>query len=151
VKVRESRNVPKGLGVLTEIFRSDWRVDRGVVDQVFQVSLAPGEISAWHVHQFTLDRLFVSHGNIRIVLYDGRSVSRTHGRINEFQFGSFRPALVVIPAGVWHGVQNVSNEPSVILNLGDRAYSYADPDHWRLPSDSPKIPYQFPPLWRNPK
>lgn len=151
VKVREVRNVPKGRGVLTEIFRRDWQVDEASADQVFQVWMAPGEVSCWHAHQRTRDRLFVSQGNIRIVLYDGRSASRTFGRINEFQFGSYRPALVLIPPGVWHGVQNVSHEPSVLINLVDHAYSYGDPDHWRLPGDSPKIPYQFPVLARDPR
>ena len=146
VKVHESRNVPKGQGILTEIFRRDWQIDDGGVDQVFQVLMAPGEVSAWHAHQFGRDRIFISQGSVKVVLYDGRTSSRTFGRINEFQFGSSRPGLVLIPPGVWHGTQNVSHQPSVTLNLTDHAYRYKDPDHWRLPSDSPKIPYQFSPI-----
>jgi len=53
VKVRESRHLIKGEGVLTEVFRADWTLDDGVVDQVFEVRLARGEISAWHVHRYT--------------------------------------------------------------------------------------------------
>ncbi len=151
VKVHEVRHVPKGRGVLTEIYRRDWQVDDASVDQVFQVSMAPGEVSCWHAHQRTRDRFFISQGNIRIVLYDGRTASKTFRRVNEFQFGSYRPALVLVPPGVWHGVQNVSPEPSVLINLVDHAYSYGDPDHWRLPSDSPKIPYQFPVLHTAPR
>jgi dTDP-4-dehydrorhamnose 3,5-epimerase len=146
VHVREQKNVFKRTGILTEVFRRDWGVDEQPVDQVFQVLLAGSEISAWHTHQFTLDRLFVSQGRIRIVLYDGRRGSRTFGRINELQFGDMRPGLVVIPPGVWHGIQNVSAQASLILNLVDRAYSYTDPDHWRLPVDTAEIPYRFPGL-----
>jgi dTDP-4-dehydrorhamnose 3,5-epimerase len=143
VRVREVRNVPKGRGLLTEIFRADWRLDGGVVDQVFQVALGPREISAWHVHRRALDRLFANRGAVRIVLYDARASSPTHGLVNEFRFGEHRPALLLVPAGVWHGVENLRDDPGAVLNLVDRAYSYRDPDHWRLPPDSPRIPFSF--------
>jgi dTDP-4-dehydrorhamnose 3,5-epimerase len=141
VAVHEVLNVPKQHGYLTEIFRSEWGEAR--VDQVFQVVLEPGAISAWHAHGETLDRLFVSSGFVRIVLYDGRQDSPTFGRINEFRFGTVRPALVVVPPRVWHGIQNVASTASTILNLVDRAYDYENPDHWRVPADSPTIPFTF--------
>ena len=143
IQVREVKNVPKDNGVLTEIFRLDWNLDSGAVQQVFQVTLVPGGLSAWHTHRLTTDRLFITHGLIKIVLFDGREESPTRGRVNELRFGVVRPALVVVPPGVWHGVQNVSSGPSSVLNIVDRAYRYEDPDHWRLPPDTPEIPYSF--------
>lgn len=143
VVVREVKHVPKGNGSLTEIYRRDWATDDLPVDQVFQVALVPGGISAWHTHEVTTDRLFVNHGLIRIVLYDAREDSSTYGVLNEFKLGTIRPGLVVVPPKVWHGIQNISESPSLLLNMVDRAYRYEDPDHWRLPQDSPLIPYQF--------
>ncbi|HEX7177493.1 MAG TPA: dTDP-4-dehydrorhamnose 3,5-epimerase family protein [Pyrinomonadaceae bacterium] len=143
VKLREVKNVLKDNGFLTEVFRADWSLDAGGVDQVFQVVLAPGGLSAWHAHQFATDRLFVSHGLVKVVLFDARTRSPTHGRLNEFRVGLLRPTLIVIPPGVWHGVQNISPESSCLLNMPDRAYTYDDPDHWRLPPDTPEIPYSF--------
>lgn len=144
VRVREVKNVLKSSGdVLCEIFRRDWLLDEGVVDQVFQSVIDPGNISAWHVHQQTTDRLFASQGLLRIVLYDARPDSPSHERINEYRFGAVRPALLIIPPGVWHGVQNISSTPALLLNLVDRAYCYEDPDHWRLPVETEKIPYRF--------
>jgi dTDP-4-dehydrorhamnose 3,5-epimerase len=149
VQVREVRHVHKGRGRLTEVFRADWKLDDGVVAQVFQVLLGPGEVSAWHTHQRTRDRIFVSSGTVRIVLYDARAASPTCGQVDEFRFGEHRPALLVVPAGVWHGVENLRSEPSIVLNVVDRAYSYTDPDHWRLPPDSPRIPFSFGPPARS--
>ena len=113
------------------------------MDQVFQVLLQPNGLSAWHAHAVTTDRLFVNHGQIKIVLYDARPQSPTHGVINEYRLGTVRPALLVVPPQVWHGVQNLSHEPSLLLNLVDEAYRYEDPDHWRLPPDTDQIPYSF--------
>ena len=143
VKVKEIKNVPKENGFLTEMFRADWALDEGEVGQVFQVNLFPGGISAWHAHQFSTDRLFASHGLFKVVLFDARSNSRTHKLVNEFRIGPIRPTLIVVPPGVWHGVQNISKEPGGIVNIVDRAYAYEDPDHWRLPFDTPEIPYSF--------
>jgi dTDP-4-dehydrorhamnose 3,5-epimerase len=144
VRVKEVRNVVKNNGdVLCEVFRRDWLLDEGVVDQVFQVAMNPGVISGWHSHRTTTDRLFVSQGVIQIVLYDSRIDSGTCGRVNEFRFGTVRPALVTVPPAVWHAVRNLSSTPSVLLNLTDRSYAYEDPDHWRLPLDTEQIPYRF--------
>jgi dTDP-4-dehydrorhamnose 3,5-epimerase len=143
VAVREVKNVLKDNGLLTEIFRTDWLGEDGMIDQVFQVVLFGGCISAWHVHLLTTDRIFVNQCQIKIVLYDARTDSSTYGRINEFRFGSARPALLVIPPGVWHGLQNLSKRASSVLNLVDRAYKYDDPDHWQAPIETESIPYSF--------
>ena len=144
VRVHEVRNVPKGDALLTEGFRREWLpAGEAVVDQVFQVRLEAGGLSAWHTHRETTDRLFVTDGLMRVVLYDARAGSRTHGQLNELRFGLARPALVVIPPGIWHGIQNLASQPSVVLNLVDRAYAYEDPDHWRLPADTDRIPFRF--------
>lgn len=145
VRVHEVRHVPKGSGRLTELYRRDWLTDDAGVDQVFQVELLAGRITAWHAHAQTLDRIFVSEGSVRIVLYDARQGSPTFGTINQFLFGEHRPALVVIPPRVWHGVQNIGGRTARVVNMVDRAYDYASPDHWRIPADSPHVPFTFPP------
>ncbi|HEX6086434.1 MAG TPA: dTDP-4-dehydrorhamnose 3,5-epimerase [Thermoanaerobaculia bacterium] len=142
VEVHEVLNVPKSNGYLTEIFRAEW-LGNPAIDQVFQVVLEPGALSAWHTHAMTTDRLFISSGIVRIALYDGREGSPTHGLVNEFRFGTIRPALLVVPPRVWHGVQNIGSSHAFVLNLVDRAYDYEDPDHWRVPADSDQIPFRF--------
>lgn len=142
VVVKEVLNVTKNNGILTEVWRADWGLDGLGIGQVFQNYLAAGSISSWHVHRVTTDRIFVNYGLIKVVLYDARKGSPTHGRINEFRLGLVRPALVVVPPGVWHLVQNLQETPSLLLNLVDRAYDYENPDHWRLPPETTEIPYR---------
>jgi dTDP-4-dehydrorhamnose 3,5-epimerase len=140
VEVIEMRNVLGDSGALTEIYRADWFASPPGIDQVFQTMIDGGGVSAWHVHTGTTDRLFVSTGHFKIGLYDARPSSPTRGVASVYRFGERRPALVVVPAGVWHGLRNLEASPAVVLNLVDRAYDYADPDHWRLPADTPEIP-----------
>jgi dTDP-4-dehydrorhamnose 3,5-epimerase len=143
VRVKEVRHVPKNNGYLTEIWREEWDLDSLPVKQVFQVFVNPGGVSAWHTHLKTTDRLFINQGLVKIVLYDARKTSPTHKRLNVFRFGTMRPALVIVPPGVWHGVENISDQPSLILNMVDEPYQYEDPDHWRLSPDTNEIPYRF--------
>lgn len=143
VELKEIRSVIKKNGYLTEIYRTDWNLDDKGVDQAFQVLVNPGSTEAWHVHKTTTDRFFVSSGRILLVLYDSREGSRSFGRINEFHMGIERPTLVVVPPGVWHGIQNIGSEAAVLINLVDEAYVYRSPDHWSLPADTDQIPYRF--------
>jgi dTDP-4-dehydrorhamnose 3,5-epimerase len=143
VLVREVKQVLKNNGNLTEVFRADWNLGDTGIGQVFQNIFHPGGISAWHVHARTTDRIFVNLGHLKVVLYDAREGSPTYGLINEFRFGTSRPGLLVVPPGVWHGVHNLGDTDAGLLNLVDHAYDYESPDHWRLPPDSPLIPYSF--------
>jgi dTDP-4-dehydrorhamnose 3,5-epimerase len=143
VRVQPVQHVPTGYGYLTELYRADWKVDDFGVDQVFQGVLDPGRITAWHAHGDTTDRLFVSLGLLKIVLYDAREDSPTHRVVNQFRVGTVRPALLVVPPGVWHGVENVHSSTSILVNIVDHAYRYERPDHYRLPHDTEKIPYDF--------
>ena len=49
--------------------------------------------------------------------------------------------MIVLPIGVWHGLQNLGSTDALVLNFPTRPYIYEDPDHWRLPMDTDQIPY----------
>ena len=143
VKTKEIKNVIKTNGSLTEIWRASWQIDSMPVDQIFEVSINPGEYSDWHIHEYTTDRIFVNSGAIKIVLYDPRESSSTFNMINEFNVSEKRLMLISIPPKVCHAIQNISDKTSTLLNIVDIAYNYEEPDHWRLPSNSDLIPYTF--------
>ena len=143
VQIKEVKHVPTSYGYLKELYRDDWALDAEPVGGVFQSTFEPTAISAWHSHVHTTDRLFVVDGMMRIVLYDARKSSRTYRMLStDLQFGLVRPALVVIPPGVWHGVENISSERASLVNLVSVAYDYAEPDHLALPPDTDLIPYR---------
>jgi dTDP-4-dehydrorhamnose 3,5-epimerase len=143
VVVREVLHVPRDHGVITEIFRPEWDPSGLPVVHIYQSRLFPAAIGAWSCHASTIDRLFVNQGHLKVVLFDGREESRTYRRIVELHVGDARPAFLVLPAGVWHGLQNLGPSDALVINCPTRAYNYEDPDHYRLPFDSPEIPYTW--------
>ncbi len=142
VVVHEVLHVPGDRGTLTELYRGEWDV-AGPVAQVFYIQLRGCAVSAWHCHLKAVDRLFAVSGCLKIVLFDARPNSPSHGLFNEFTVGEARPALIVVPPEVWHGVQNLDASPAALVNMPTHAYDYEAPDHYRLPSDTPEIPYTW--------
>ncbi|MEO5701844.1 MAG: dTDP-4-dehydrorhamnose 3,5-epimerase [Casimicrobiaceae bacterium] len=143
VHVHEVLHVPRNHGVITELYRPEWDPTGLPVVHAYQSRLYPGAIGAWSCHARTIDRLFVNQGSLKIVLFDGREDSKTAGRVHELYAGDARPALVIVPVGVWHGLQNLGDSDALVLNFPTNAYDYADPDHYRLPVDTPEIPYTW--------
>ena len=143
VRTREIRNVVTANGITTEVYRRDWEIVDGQVEQAIHVSLRGGAVSAWHQHRYRWDFIMVVDGHVRIVLHDPREDSPTCGQVDVFHLSPARPTLLAVPPWIWHGVKNLSSTASSFVNLFDRPYNYEDPDEWRLPPDTDEIPYSF--------
>ena len=84
VQARDVRNIVTANGITTELYRPDWGIVQGTVQQVIHVALRGSAVSAWHQHRQRWDFLFVVGGHLRVVLYDPRDGSptrRTGGRV----------------------------------------------------------------------
>ncbi len=143
VHVREVLHVPRDHGIITEMYRPEWDPTGLPIVHAYQSRLFPGAIGAWSCHARNVDRLFVNQGHLKLVLYDGREDSPTFRRLNELHLGDARPAFVVLPIGIWHGLQNLGATDALMINFPSNAYDYADPDHYRLPWDTDQIPYSW--------
>lgn len=95
------------------------------------------------MHQKQIDRYFFTYGTTKLVLYDARKSSNTYQRISEYYFGKINRALVSVPLGVYHAVENVGNSDALLFNFPNEAYKHEDPDKHTLKLDSGLIPYSF--------
>jgi dTDP-4-dehydrorhamnose 3,5-epimerase len=142
VEMRRLTAMADGRGNLTVLmsdrFGEAWRTPH-----VYLVTAAPHSVRAWVYHKRQSDRLAYTMGQIRVVLYDLRPDSPTHGVLNLLDVGAANPILLTIPPHVVHGVQNLGDAPAQFINMPTRAYDPAYPDKSRLPADHPGIPYRF--------
>jgi dTDP-4-dehydrorhamnose 3,5-epimerase len=129
-------------GYLMELLRSD--------DPFFErfgqsyVALNyPGVVRAWHYHRKQTDHFVVIKGMIKAVLYDDRDASPTKGQVGEFFLGDNNPKLLKIPPGVLHGYKTIGVEPSLLINFPTEVYNPEQPDEFRLPWNSPNVPYDW--------
>ena len=130
-------------GTITEVYDVRWEFTDDPVVYVYHVTIRPGQIKGWVVHLEQNDRLFAYAGVLKVVLYDARSDSPTFGRLNVFHLGGHDRALLSIPAGVYHAVQNVGDSEGAFVNLPSQPYQHDDPDKYRLPIDNDVIPYRL--------
>jgi dTDP-4-dehydrorhamnose 3,5-epimerase len=103
----------------------------------------PGVVKGWHYHKKQVDNFVVVKGMMKIVLYDGRNESRTHGEVNEYFMGEHNPMLLQIPAYVYHGFKCISVQEAMVINIPSEVYNYKEPDEYRLPAHGTEIPYDW--------
>jgi dTDP-4-dehydrorhamnose 3,5-epimerase len=142
VRVRKLRLIPDERGYLMEMLRSDWE-EFEQFGQTYITAVYPGTVKAWHYHQNQTDHFICVHGMAKVVLYDAREGSATHGDINEFFMGDQNPLLVKIPKGVYHGFKGISSDITLIVNVPTQLYRYDQPDEYRFPAHSENIPYDW--------
>ena len=142
VEARPVKVIPDERGRLGEILRSDSDLFQKF-GQVYFTTAYPGVTKAWHYHKIQTDHFFCIKGMCKLVLYDSREGSKTHGLINEFFIGENNPTLVVIPPMVYHGFKAISTEEVVMINIPTETYNYSNPDEYRLDAHSDQIPYDW--------
>ena len=141
VRVRRAITHPDERGSVCEIMSESWD-DKPLV-HVYEIGIRPGVVKGWVKHDLQDDRLFIASGSIRVVLYDDRDESPTRGLVTQDSFDDRSRALLTIPAGVWHAVQNIGVSDAQLINCPTRAYDHEVPDKWDLPLDTESIPFSF--------
>ncbi len=143
VRIREARTISDHRGSISVMYDPRWEFTTEPVVYTYQVTIRPGAVKGWILHETYDDRLFLSHGSFKWVLYDDRDGSPTRGKLNELYFDHHHRSLLRIPRGVWHAVQNVGSEECLMVNHPTEPYDYENPDKTRLPLDTERIPYSF--------
>ena len=142
VMVKQLKVLPDDRGRLMEIVRCDDDHFQKF-GQVYMTTTYPGVVKAWHMHRLQTDHMCAVHGMFRVALYDARDDSPTRGEVQEVYMGVHRPVLLRIPPGVYHGWVCVSQEEGIVVNVPDLPYDRDNPDEYRLPFDTPDIPYDW--------
>ena len=130
-------------GEVVEIYNPAWGIHSAPMVYAYHASIRSKEIKGWIVHQKQDDRIYTCLGVMRWAFYDLRENSPTYQLLNKFTFSERNRVLFVIPAGVYHAVQNVGDTEAIFINLPTRSYDHADPDKYRLPPKNDLIPFDF--------
>lgn len=142
VGLKPLRVIPDERGRLMEILRSnDELFER--FGQVYMTTAYPGVVKGWHYHKRQTDNMTVVRGMMKLVLFDSREDSATHGVVNEFFFGEHNPLLIQIPPFVFHGFKAVSECEAIVVNIPTEPYNYNEPDEFRVHPHNNDIPYNW--------
>jgi dTDP-4-dehydrorhamnose 3,5-epimerase len=142
VTIKRLKVIPDERGFLMEIIRRDDPFFTGF-GQTYLTVVYPGVVKGWHWHKVQTDHFCVIKGMAKVALYDRRDGSLTRGEVNEFFLGEKNPIVLVIPAGVLHGMKGVGGEPAFLLNLTTEPYHYDEPDEYRVTPHDSDVPYDW--------
>ena len=142
VRTKRLKVIPDERGRLMEMLRCDDDLFLKF-GQAYLTTAYPGVVKGWHYHKVQYDHFIVVRGMMKIVLFDGREESPTHGVINEFFMGDHNPLLLQIPPRVLHGFKCISEFEALVVNLPTETCRHDDPDEYRTAPDDGSIPYDW--------
>ena len=140
VMVKPLRRIPDERGFIMHMLRRD-DPDFEEFGEIYFSSVYPGAIKAWHLHKEMTLNYAVVVGMIKLVLYDDRKGSPTHGEPQEVYIGRENYQLVKIPPFVWNGFKGYGDEMSILANCATLPH---DPEEIvRMSPFDPAIPYDW--------
>ena len=109
--------------------------------EIYFSSVYRGVIKGWHRHREMTLHYACIFGRIKLVLYDEREGSPTHGTLMELFLGPEHYSLVTIPPEVWNGFKGLSEPFAIVANCSTHPH---DPSRSiRLDPLKNHIPYDW--------
>lgn len=124
VRVEPLRQIPDERGKVMHMLRCDdpWFEQFG---EIYFSVVYPGVVKGWHRHRVMTLNYAVIVGSIKLVLFDDRPGSPTHGELQELVVGDGNYALVKVPPGIWNGFKGLGAQPAFVANCATHPH---DPD-----------------------
>ena len=107
--------VPKG-----DVFHALKSTDEGYAGfgEVYFSQIKSGEAKGWKRHNRMILNLVVVVGEIKFVIYDDRTHSKTHGQFSEFILSpSTNYQRLTVSAGLWMAFQGMGKGVSMLMNI----------------------------------
>jgi dTDP-4-dehydrorhamnose 3,5-epimerase len=130
-------------GSVCELFDPRWGWSDDPLVYAYFFTLRPGMVKGWGMHMEHEDRYFILYGDLEVVLYDDRADSPTRGLVARIYLSDQHRRLMNIPPGIWHANRNVGQRDVTAINFPTQPYDHLNPDKYKLPIDTDKIPYSF--------
>lgn len=115
VQVRPLRQIIDERGKVMHMLRRD-SPDFEQFGEIYFSVVNPDAIKAWHLHKEMTLNYAVPVGLVKLVLYDAREGSPSHGRLMEIFTGPESYSLIRIPAGIWNGFKGLGTVPALVAN-----------------------------------
>jgi dTDP-4-dehydrorhamnose 3,5-epimerase len=140
VKVTPLRQIFDERGKVMHMLRNDDEVFEAF-GEIYFSSTNPNAIKAWHLHKKMRLNYCCVFGALKLVLFDPRVGSSTHGAIMEIILSPENYFLVCVPPGIWNGFKCISTEPALLANCATIPHDALEIE--RLSFNSKKIPYTW--------
>jgi dTDP-4-dehydrorhamnose 3,5-epimerase len=124
VEIKPLKQFTDSRGWLSELFRSDELQPELFPAMCYVSETLPGITRGPHEHVDQTDFFaFLGPGDLKLYLWDNRKSSPTNGQKMVVPVGAANPTAVIVPPGVVHAYQCVSDVPALVFNAPNRLYA----------------------------
>jgi dTDP-4-dehydrorhamnose 3,5-epimerase len=140
VQIIPLRRIPDERGTIFHMMRStDPHFQQ--FGEIYFSTIYPNVIKGWHWHrEMTLNYACI-FGRIKLVIFDERLASPTHGELMEVFLGPDNYSLVIIPPEVWNGFKGMSDSYAIVANCCTHPHDPTRSE--RMDPFDNHIPYQW--------
>jgi dTDP-4-dehydrorhamnose 3,5-epimerase len=140
VQIKELKKIADERGSIMHMMKADDKMFTKF-GEIYFATAYPGVIKGWHIHKKQEQNYAVIKGMIKLVIYDIRKNSITHGKLEEIFMGDLDYKLVKIPIGVANGWKCIGTDTAILANLSDLPHEVGEMD--RIEPFSKEIPYNW--------
>jgi len=109
--------------------------------EIYFSTVDHGVVKGWQQHTKMHLNYAVISGKIKLVLFDDRKESPSHGEIQEFFMGPDNYFLLTVPPFIWYGFKGLSTEPAIIANCATIPHEQGEAV--KKATTTPDIPYDW--------
>lgn len=132
--------IPDERGKVMRVLRRTDTIFQEFGEVYFSV-VFPEAIKGWHRHRRMTLNYAVPFGRIKLVLYDDRPDSPSHGMVQEIFLGQDNYSLVHVPPMIWNGFKGYGVTEAIVCNCASIVH---DPEEIeRLDPCNGLIPYDW--------
>tara|TARA_B100000315_G_scaffold250933_1_gene284744 strand:+ start:31 stop:495 length:465 start_codon:yes stop_codon:yes gene_type:complete len=140
IKVTALNQLEDERGKVMHMLRNDSKIFTKF-GEIYFSTVHPNKIKGWHLHSKMTLNYAVVLGEIKLVLYDTRSNSKTKGQIQEFFLSQKNYKLISVPPGIWNGFMGIGKKTAIVANCADLPYD--DTEIKRKSAFDKDIPYDW--------
>ena len=125
IKITPLKQIEDERGKVMHMLRNDFK-SFTKFGEIYFSTVHPNKVKGWHLHaKMTLNYAIIL-GEIKLVLYDARSNSKTKGQVQEFFLSQKNYKLISVPPFIWNGFMGIGNKTAIIANCADLPYDATD-------------------------
>jgi dTDP-4-dehydrorhamnose 3,5-epimerase len=143
LQVLALRIIPDDRGSVMHMIRADSPHFAGF-GEIYFSTVARGAVKGWKRHTRMTLNLAVPVGRIRLVAFDDRPDSATHGACVDIALGPHDYNLVIVPPGVWTAFQGVAEGDSLLANCATIPHDPAEAENRPLADPPVEIDWKLP-------
>ena len=140
IKITPLKQIEDERGKVMHMLRNDSK-SFAKFGEIYFSTIHPNKVKGWHLHSKMTLNYAVVLGEIKLVLYDARSNSKTKGQVQEFFLSQKNYKLVSVPPLIWNGFMGIGNTTAIVANCADLPYD--DTEIKRKSAFDKDIPYDW--------